>query len=106
MEKEVFNWLSTKQAKAFGLEMASIVVEHVPTDSSMTDKKRQSKINYAKEKMQKRIRQFKQEEVLNFFKTAKLLNEFKWALKDAGYSKEFADSFSSWVFIGLRTQNF
>lgn len=102
----MFSWFSTKQSKAFGLEMASIVVQHVPTDTSATDKQRQSKVNYAKEKMQKRIRQFKQEEVLNFFKTAKLLNEFKWALKDAGYSQEFADSLASWVFIGLRTQNF
>jgi hypothetical protein len=102
----LFSWFSTKNAEAFGSELASILMELVPNDESMPDKKRSSKINYAKERMQKRIRQFKQEEVLNFFKTAKLLNTFKWALKDAGYSKEFCDSLSTWVFIGLRTQNF
>ena len=102
----MFSWFSTKKSKALGSELASIVVELVPKEGSLTDKKHQSKVNYAKEKMRKRIRQFKQEEVLNFFKTAGLLNEFKWALQDAGYSKEFSDSLSSWVFIGLRTQNF
>ena len=54
--------------------------------------------------MLKRIRQFKQEEILNFYKTAKLLNTFKWDLKDAGYDSQLTDSLASWVLISLRTQ--
>jgi hypothetical protein len=102
----MFSWLSSKNAETFGTELASTVMELVPNDASMAESKRLSKTNYAKDKMQRRIRQFKQEEVLNFFKTAKLLNTFKWALKDAGYDKDFIDSFASWIFIALRTQNF
>lgn len=83
-----------------------MLMEFVPNDPSMPDSKRTSKSNYAKEKLQKRIRQFKQEEVLNFYKTAKLLNTFKWALKDSGYEKGFIDGFVTWIFIGLRTKNF
>lgn len=102
----MFNWLSTKKSEAFGQDLASMLMELVPKESLLVESKRLSKSNYAKEKLQKRIRHFKQEEVLNFFKTAKLLNTFKWALKDAGYDNAFVESFASWVFIGLRNQNF
>ncbi len=102
----MFKWLSTKKSSEMGQTLAAIVIEQVPNDPDMTLSKRASKINYAKEKMQKSIRQFKRDEVLNFLKTAKLLNTFKWALKDSGYDKEFIDDLVSWVFIGLRTQNF
>ena len=102
----MFSWLSTKKSVAIGQELAGIVKELVPNDSAVGQSKRLSKANYAKEKMQKRIRQFKQEEVLNVLKTAKLLNTFKWELKDSGYDKEFVDGLASWVFIGLRTHNF
>lgn len=102
----MFSWFSTKKAVAMGKELAAIVQEVVPNDPALVESKRTSKANYAKEKMQKRIRQFKEEEVLNFLKTAKLLNAFKWALKDAGYDKAFIDGLVSWVFIGLRKQNF
>jgi hypothetical protein len=105
-EQKLFSWFSTKNSVAFGSELAAIVIDLVPKDDTIPEAKRQSKINYAKEKMQRRIRQFKQEEVLNFFKTAKLLNTFQWALKDAGYSKELTSSLSSWVFVGLRNVNF
>lgn len=101
----MLSWLSTKNSVAMGVELAAIVKGIVPTDNSISESKRTSKTNYAKEKMQKRIQSFKQEEVLNFFKTAKLLNTLKWELKDAGYPQEFVDGLVSWVFISLRTQN-
>lgn len=102
----MLKWLSTKNAEQFGQELASMVIDNVPCTRDMVEAKRQSKSNYAKDKMQKRIRQFKQEEVLNFFKTAKLLNTFKWTLKDAGYDQEFIDRFAAWIFVGLRSNNF
>lgn len=100
----MFNWLSAKNAEAFGSELAKLVTEFVPNDPKLSDAKRQSKINYAKEKMLKRIKQFKQEEILNFYKTAKLLNAFKWDLKDAGYDQKLADTLASWILINLRAQ--
>ncbi len=100
----MFKWLSTKNSVAFGLELAVLVKENVPNDPGLSDSKRQSKTNYAKEKMQKKIRRFKQEETLNFYKTATLLNTFKWNLKDAGYDQQFADALASWILISLRAQ--
>lgn len=100
----MFKWLSAKNAELFGSELAKLVQELVPNDPQLNEAKRQSKTNYAKERMLKRIRQFKQEEILNFYKTAKLLNAFKWDLKDAGYDPKMTDTLASWILINLRSQ--
>jgi transcriptional regulator NrdR family protein len=98
----MFNWFSVKKSKSFGLELAKIVNDHTLNDAMLNESKRLSKINYAKEKMQKRIHQFKQEEVLNFYKIATLLNTFKWQLKDAGYDEIMTNALASWVLVSLR----
>lgn len=100
----MLKWLSAKNAEAFGSELAKLVTEFIPNDPKLSDSKRQSKTNYAKERMLKRIRDFKQVEILNFYKTAKLLNSFKWDLKDAGYNQQFADTLAAWILINLRSQ--
>lgn len=102
----MLQWFSTKKSVAVGKELAAMVKELVPSDPAMPAAKLASKTNYAKEKMQKRLRTFRQEEVLNFFKTAKLLNAFKWELKDAGYAEDTINGLVSWIFIGLRERNF
>jgi hypothetical protein len=100
----MFSWLSAKQSEKFGSELAAMLVELMPNDATLNESKRLSKSNYAKDKMQKRITQFKQEEILNFYKIAKLLNTFKWALKDAGYDESFTDDFTKWILISLQSK--
>lgn len=102
----MFQWFNTKNAVQLGTELAKLYAELVPRDLDPANSKRITKINYAKEKMLKKIRIFKKEEVLNFFKTAKLLNTFKWKLKDLKYSDSDINAIASWVFISLRNQNF
>jgi hypothetical protein len=101
----MFSWLSAKQSEKFGSELATLLMELMPNDAALSESKRLSKSNYAKDKMQKRIMQFKQEEILNFYKIAKLLNTFKWALKDAGYDQSFADDFTKWILISLQSKS-
>ena len=98
----MFDWFRVKQSKDFGLELANLVKEHALNDTVSNESKRLSKINYAKEKMQKRIQRFKQEEVLNVYKIATLLNTFQWELKDAGYSEDMTGALTTWVHITLR----
>jgi hypothetical protein len=98
----MLDWFSVKRSNNFGLELAKLVKEHALNDSLCKESKRLSKINYAKEKMQKRIRQFRQEEVLNFYKIATLLNTFKWELKDAGCDEDMTGALATWVHIALR----
>src|SRR4249919_3762521 len=90
-EDGMFSWLSARKAEAFGSEMASLVMSMMPKETVLNDSKRNSKANYAREKMKKRIRQFSQEEIMNFYKVARLLNRFKWTLKDAGYDSALAE---------------
>lgn len=99
----MFSWLSTKKSEKFGSDMAVLLMELIPKEIVLKDSKLTSKSNYAREKMLKKIRQFKQEEILNFYKTAKLLNTFKWTLNDVGYDKALADTFASWILISLRS---
>ena len=101
----MFNWLSTKKSVEFGSDLATLLLELVPNDGTLNDSKRLSKSNYAKDKMQSRIRQFKREEILNFYKIAKLLNTFKWALKDAGYDEALTDDFTKWILISLHSKS-
>ncbi|OYT92174.1 MAG: hypothetical protein CFE43_09715 [Burkholderiales bacterium PBB3] len=98
----MLDWFSVKKSKNFGLELAKLVKEHALNDITVKESKRLSKINYAKEKMQKRIQHFKQEEVLNFYKIATLLNTFQWELKDAGYDEDTTGALASWVHVTLR----
>ena len=98
----MLEWFRVKKSKKFGLELAKLVTGHALNDIERKESKRLSRINYAKEKMQKRIRQFKQEEVLNFYKIATLLNTFKWELKDAGYDEDLTGTLASWIHITLR----
>jgi hypothetical protein len=98
----MFKWFSVKKSSSFGLELAKLVEEHGLNREELNESKRLSKVNYAKEKMQKRIRQFKQEETLNVYKIATLLNTFKWQLKDAGYNDDMTNALASWVLISLR----
>lgn len=98
----MFNWLNAKKSEKTGVELANLVEESGLNDRSLNESKRQSKLNYVKQKMQKRLRLFKQEETLNVYKIAKLLNTFKWELKDAGFDDETAGALASWIHITLR----
>lgn len=98
----MINWFSVKKSKICGLELAELVKKHAPKDTLRNESKYLSKLNYAKEKMQKRIQQFKQEEVLNFYKTATLLNTFQWDLKDAEYDEDMTGALVAWLHVTLR----
>lgn len=98
----MFSSLKVGRAIGFGEELAKAFIVLLPKDKVLTDSKRLSKLNYAKEKLNKMIRLFIQEEPLNFYKTARLLNTFKWALLDEGYDQAFIDDLTSWVLGKLR----
>lgn len=103
MGAEMLRWFRAQKSEAFGSELAVLVQDNLPLKRDISDAKWHSKSNYAKEKMLKRIKQFKQSERLNVYKTAKLLNAFKWDLKDAGYDDKVVESFASWILVSLQT---
>lgn len=101
----MFSWLRAQKSEEFGSELAMLVVELMAGYSSLSESKRVSKTNYAKDKLKQKIARFKQEEILNFYKIAKLLNNFKWSLKDAGCDESLIDNFAKWILICLQSKS-
>ena len=103
-ESKLFEWLSAKRPKEFGDDLAKLLMEAMPREIFLNEKKRLSKSNFVREKMQKKIRQYQKEEIFNFYKTAKLINHFKWVLIDAGYEQSQIDNFAKWIMICLQSR--
>jgi hypothetical protein len=93
----MFGWLDAKAATKFGGELAQYFIEKMPPGAQLNESKQSSKTQYVLDKMAVRITAFKREENLNAFRTAKLANEFKWQLKDAGYDAEYIETLVKWL---------
>lgn len=98
----MFFWFNSAKAIALGDELAKTVCALVPHEGVANQAKYQSKLNYAKEKLEKHIHTFQQDNALNFYTTAKLLNTFKWRLKDGGYPPQLIDDLVMWILLELR----
>jgi hypothetical protein len=97
----MLKWLDAREAQAFAKELAAFYAEKIPLESTLGSKKFATKTQDTLKKMSQRIHQFKQAQPLNFYKKAKLLNTFKWALRDAGYDSAYIDEMASWMTLQL-----
>jgi hypothetical protein len=97
----MIGWFNAKRAEEFGASLAKIFIEKMPPTAMLNENKLASKTEYLLTKMQAQIKTFKQEEKLNFYKTAKLGNSFKWTLKDAGYDDAFIEKLLEWLVIHI-----
>lgn len=95
--KNVFSWFDAKQAQEFGTALAKIVVQTVPPNAELPEKKFSQKVEAALRKMQRLVEEFKVHNALNFYKKAQLGNAFKWSLKDAGFDKAYASRLTEWL---------
>jgi hypothetical protein len=93
----MFGWLDAKAATQFGGELAQYFIEKMPPGAQLNESKHASKTQYVLDKMAVRITAFKREQSLNAFRTAKLANEFKWRLADAGYEPQYIETIVSWL---------
>ena len=101
----MFNWLRAKKSEEFDSKLAMFVANLKEGCSSLSESKRVSKTNYDKNKLKQKITRFKQEDILNFYKIAKLLNKFKLSLKDAGCDESLIDNFAKWILICLQSKS-
>ena len=97
----MFGWFDAKRAEAFGTSLAKNLIEKLPLDKQMSDAKFAARAELLLTKMSDQITAFKQEEKLNFYKSAKLGNAFKWTLKDAGYNDALSDKLLEWLVSSL-----
>ena len=97
----MFDWLDTREAQAFGSQLAAFFIERVPPSESTGKAQTLSKKKEVLKKLFFKIDQFKVQNKLNFYKKAKFGNTFQWTLKDAGYDSEFVDELTKEILVKL-----
>lgn len=93
----MFNWLNAGEAKKFGKSLAQYFIDHVPSSERTGDKKFALKTKKTLDAMARQAAEFKQSHKLNVYKRAQLLNQFKWALKDAGLADDYINQLALWL---------
>jgi hypothetical protein len=97
----MLGWFNAGKAEEFGTSLAQFFIEKMPPGQKLNESKLASKTEYLLVKMQARIKEFKQTEKLNIYKTAKLANAFRWTLKDANFEAAFIEKLVEWLVTHL-----
>ncbi len=88
-------WFDTSEVDEFAKWVVSEVVQRMPPDSLGTaDKQLADRIHRMNEHVSQRATALAAEKRPNFYKRARLANQVKWGLREAGYTSGFADTFS------------
>ncbi|BBB69682.1 hypothetical protein ACO0LL_27135 [Undibacterium sp. TC4M20W] len=94
----MFSWFSTKEEKAFGLQLAEFVIKEIPLEMA---KKKQDKTVAKRQKVMQqaaiKVLEFKRDHRLNVYKKAQLGNSFKWRLLEEGFDPEVASELTTIV---------
>lgn len=98
----MLSWFDASEAKKFGKFLASFFLERLPVAAQFGDKAFTLKADKVLLKMHGQIERFKQANNLNTYKKAQLGNAFKWALRDAGVSTDYANKLTSWLMLQLK----
>jgi hypothetical protein len=87
-------WFDTTEVDAFAKWVVSEVVQRMPPDSlNAADPKLGDRIQRMNAYVSGRATAMAAEKRPNFYKRARLANQVKWGLRDAGYTSGFADTF-------------
>jgi hypothetical protein len=97
----MFKWFSTVEAERFGIELAGFVLSELGASAAMGSTKFTVKAEKALLRADRRVREFKMRERMNFYKKAKLANTFLWTLKDSGCPPEYATELTEWLTFRL-----
>lgn len=88
-------WFDTSEVDAFARWVVNEVVQRMPPASLGTaDKKLADRIHRMNEFVSARAVSLAAEQRPNFYKRARLASQVKWGLREAGYEKIFADTFT------------
>jgi hypothetical protein len=91
----MIGWFDTREVDAFAAAIVAEVAARFPPEKlDLPDKKALDRIKRMSESISGRVRDFASGKRLNFYKRARLGNQVKWAMKEAGYSDAFTDAFT------------
>lgn len=97
----MFSWFDARAAKAFGAELAALIVERTQRDAGRNARKASQSAERVAQEVANRLAAFRKQQALNIFKKAQLGNEFKWGLQQAGLEKDKVDSWTTFVLSRL-----
>ncbi len=88
----ILHWFDIRDVDALADRLASDLVKRLPPSNvDARGKKVEATRAKTREAVLRQVHDFASKHRLNVFKKARLANRFKWALRDAGYPKEFVD---------------
>jgi hypothetical protein len=91
----IFRWFDSEEIDEFVRSIAAELVKRTPPAALDTrDKKLPKRLRNTHHAVFSRAEQFARTHKLNIYKKARLGNQFRWALKEAGYPKEFVESWT------------
>ncbi|HEU5293713.1 MAG TPA: hypothetical protein VFU71_02885 [Burkholderiaceae bacterium] len=97
----MLGWFDASDAKAFGAALANDFIRQVAPKQNLPQKKFAQKAEAALTKIARDVAEFRKSNRLNVYKRAQLTNQFKWAMKDAGYDDEYVDKLADWLILKL-----
>ena len=91
----IFDWFNTADGDELARAIAAELVKRVPPATlPAKDKKAATRLRNTHDAVFARAGKFARTHKLNVYKKARLANQFRWALKDAGYPPEFIESWT------------
>jgi len=91
----IFQWFDTREIDELAQVIAAELVKRVPPSAlDSHTKKAADRLRNTHDAIFARASKFARTHPLNIYKRARLGNQFRWALKDAGYPPEFVESWT------------
>ncbi len=92
---KIFQWFETRELDALAAAIAAELVQRVPPSAlDARTKKAADRLRNTHDAIFARAGKFARTHRLNLYKKARFGNQFRWALKEAGYPPEFVDSWT------------
>jgi hypothetical protein len=92
---QFLDWFDTNDQDEFVRAIAAELIKRVPPDMLPSrDKKAADRLRNTHDAVFTRAAKFARTHELNIYKKARLGNQFRWALKEAGYTPEFVESWT------------
>ena len=90
-----FGWFDTQEGDELVQAIVDELVKRVPPATlPAKDKKAAIKLRNTHDAVFSRAGKFARTHKLNVYKKARFANQFRWALRDAGYPPEFVESWT------------
>ena len=91
----ILSWFNTREVDEFAQTLVDELVKRYPPGGKDFDvRKATARLKRTHDSLFARARSFASSASLNTYKIAHLGKRVKWALKEAGYPKEFGDTFT------------